>query len=79
SDFPTCEVRQRYVEISSCQRISARRRIPADESAGSPVFLFLQAELNSAWTRFCFAKRLNAAGRRRASARGWPPFRFPDL
>ena len=26
SDFPTCEVRQRYVEISSCQRISARRR-----------------------------------------------------
>ena len=51
----------------------------ADESAGSPVFLSLQTELNSVWTRFCFAKRLNAAGRRRASARGWPPFRFPDL
>ena len=33
----------------------------------------------SVWTRFCFAKRLDAAGRRRASARGWPPFRFPDL
>lgn len=52
----------------------------ADESAGSPVFLFLQTELNSVWTRFCFAKRLDAAGRAaRFCARGWPPFRFPDL
>ena len=43
------------------------------------AFCSLSKEMLEIRTRFCFAKRLDAAGRRRASARGWPPFRFPDL